>query len=127
MDEQVMRLSLRRQEVTVILVDGQQERRWKLRELNGTERNQYLDKMSSRFKIGKDGKAVGIKNFDGFQADLLRASLLDEKGEPVSAEVIEALPSSTQQELFKRAQRLSGLDTEAQESKGEDEDEEKNG
>jgi len=109
---EVMRLSLERAEVDVVMETGHDEVHWKLRELDGAERNRYLNKMTKRVKIGKDGKAVGISSFDGFQADLLTICLEDEKGCPVTKEVIEALPSKTQQLLFKKAQEISGLDNE---------------
>ena len=67
--------------------------------------------MTGRVKIGKDGKAAGIKTFNGFQADLLTASLYDSNGDPATADFIESLPSSTQQNLFNRAQELSGVET----------------
>ena|GEM_PF-5081293 len=120
MADELIRLKLKCKEVDVILdgPDGE-EKKYTLKELSGADRNKYLNKMSSRVKIGKDGKAMGIKNFDGFQADLLRISLFDENGEAVSVEEIEALPSSTQQELFEKAQQLSGLDNEPDSEKNE--------
>ena len=75
--------------------------------------------MTSRVQMGKDGKAARIKSFDGFQADLLCISLFTEEGELATLEEVEDLPSSTQQELFEKAQEISGLDR-------EEEDEEKN-
>ena len=75
--------------------------------------------MTSRVKVGAGGKAVGIKSFDGFQADLLKMCLFDDSGVAISTEDIEALPSSTQQELFKRAQQLSGLEDKDEEEKND--------
>ena len=119
-DREVMRLSLERQTVDIVLstADGE-EKTWTLRELDGTQRNKYLNKMTNRVKIGPNGRAVGIKTFDGFQSDLLRACLFDESGEPVSVEDIEQLPSSTQMALFERAQQLSGLNTSEEEAKND--------
>lgn len=108
--DEIIRLSLKRKKVRIILEDDGEEKSWTLRELDGTERNKFLNKMASRVKIGAGGKAVGIKSFDGFQADLLKMCLFDENGEAINIEDIEALPSSTQQELFKKAQQLCGLD-----------------
>ena len=109
---ETMRLPLTRQEVTVVLEDGQgAEKRLVLRELDGAERNRYLNKMRNRVQI-QNGKATGIKSFDGFQADLLTMSLFSEDGVALLPEEIDALPSSTQQTLFEKAQRMSGLDRE---------------
>ena len=121
MADETIRLSLVRKEVSLILEDGEGEKTWTLRELDGTQRNKYLNKMTSRVKMGAGGKAVGIKSFDGFQADLLKMCLFDENEEAVSIEDIEALPSSTQQEIFKKAQQLCGLEDDKEKS------EEKNG
>ena len=108
MSEQ-MNVSLDLAEVDVVLSakDGE-EKHWKLVELLASERNKYLNKMTGRMVI-KDGKAVRIKSFDGFQADLLCVSLVDETDEPVAKDVIEALPAKTQHALFERARDLSGL------------------
>jgi len=116
MADEVMRVSLRLKEVSIELEGEKGEvKKWKLRELNGTDRNGYLNKMSSRVKTGKDGKSVGIKSFDGFQADLLSLCLYDENGELVSAEDIETLPSNAQQKLFEKAQEISGLNVGSEE------------
>ena len=118
MSNEVIRLSLCRKEVDIILeAEDGTEKKWKLKELSGTDRNKYLNKMASRVKLDRDGKASGIKSFDGFQADLLGLSLFDEAGTAITVAEIEGLPSSTQQDLFKRAQELSGLNLGADEVK----------
>ena len=104
-------LSLDRVTVDVNLVTEQgEEKAWKLKELTGKERNRYLNKMTSRVRSGKDGKAISITNFEGFQADLLKICLYDENDELVTEDMIEGLPSSTQQVLFDKAKEISGLD-----------------
>lgn len=110
MDE--VRISLNRKTVDVIIEDDGTEKRYQLRELNGRERNKYLNQMSGRVKMGPTGKVVGIKSFDGFQSDLLVRCLFDENNEKVTADFVEDLPASAQAELFEKAQELSGLDNE---------------
>jgi hypothetical protein len=115
-----MKLSLERTEVEVELEGKDGEvKRWLLRELDGSERNRYLNKMKDRVKVNKDGKGVGIKSFDGFQSALLTISLFDEHGENVTKDVIEGLPSKTQHQLFKKAQEISGLSDEEDASKND--------
>lgn len=111
-DRETLTLSLERAEVDVKLKgkDGVGHD-WLLRELSGSERNRYLNKMKTRIKVGANG-ATSIKSFDGFQSDLLHLCLLDEEGERVAKDVIEGLPSSSQLALFNRAQKISGLDNE---------------
>ena len=114
-DRPVMTLSLERAEVDVVLKGSDnEEHKWLLRELSGSERNRYLNKMTGRVKVGANG-ATTIKSFDGFQYDLLHLCLRDEEGATIDKETIEGLPSSTQQALFLRAQKISGLDTEEKE------------
>jgi len=106
-----LRLKLNRKEIPVVLEDENgQEKKYTLKELSGAERNKYLNKMTNRVKTDRSGKAMGIKSFDGFQADLLKLCLFDDEENPVTEEMIEDLPASTQQEIFECAQKLSGLD-----------------
>ena len=113
---ETLRLKLKRKEVPVVLEDeGGIEKKYTLRELSGAQRNVYLNKMKSRVKM-VDGNAT-IKDFSGFQADLLKVSLFDDEDNPVTEEEIEAMPSSTQQALFDRAQELSELNTSADSEK----------
>lgn len=114
-EREVLELSLVRAEVDVVLTDKDGEtRKWLLRELSGSERNKYLNKMTNRVKVGPSGN-TSIKSFDGFQFDLLVLSLRDEEGQKIDKDTIENLPSSTQQALFEKAQQISGLDTEGKE------------
>jgi len=113
---EVMKVTLKLKEVSVEIDDDE---KWILRELTGKERNTYLDKMTNRAKVSKDGKVIGIKNFDGFQADLLEISLFA-NGESVTKDCIESMPASAQQELFERSQKLSGLDQNASDTEKND-------
>ncbi len=112
MNGEAIRLSLELKSVPVVLEGGPEgeEKECELRELTGADRNKYLNKLTSRVKIGKDGQAVGIKSFEGFQADLLSKCLYGPQEELFTVEDIEALPSSTQEALFKKAQELNSLD-----------------
>lgn len=94
---------------------------WTLTELTGKQRNVYLGRISSRIKV-RDGRSLGIRNFEGFQSDLLLLCLTDENNEKVSKEDIEALPAAAQATLFKEAQEISGLNNDPD----DDEDEAKN-
>jgi len=109
-----LRLSVDLKQLPVVLQDSAGvERQCMLKELIGRDRNGYLSKLTARMKVDKNGKATGVKSFDGFQADLLTLCFYDENNELFSKEDIEELPSSTQQMLFDKAQELSGLNIEA--------------
>ena len=115
---EVLRLKAELAEVEVVLEpkdeDGE-EKKFILRELIGKQRNKYMNKMTDRIRISPQGKVLGMKNFDGMQADLLSKCLYNDQDELVSVEEIEELPASTQQALFQKAQELSGLNQEQDE------------
>ena len=111
-----LRLSLELKQVPVVLEKDGTERQCMLKELTGAQRNVYLGKLTSRVKVNKEGKAMGIRSFKGFQADLLAHCFYNEEDELFTVEEIEELPSSTQQMLFDTAQELSGLEVEAEEA-----------
>lgn len=82
-----------------------------LRELSGTLRDKYLNRMRQRSAPGA-GEGAGFaqfKNYEGFVADLLCLSLFDADGKAVDGKVIQEWGSATQMELFKMAQEMSGL------------------
>jgi len=115
MADEILRLELELKEVDVVLVDKEDnEKKYLLKELSGSDRNRYLNKMKNRVTTDKNGN-VKINTFDGMQSDLLTVSLFNEAGESVSKDEIEMLPSNTQQKLFEKAQELSGLNSEASE------------
>jgi len=120
MTENILRLSAVCKEMPVVLQSPDGDRDLVLKELIGTDRDKYMTKLVSRIRIDpKSGKAVGMKTFEGFQTELLKISLF-ENGELVSKEFIEELPASTQQVLFEKAQKLSGLDAVVEDEDKED-------
>ena len=120
MTENILRLSAVCKEMPVVLQSPDGDRDLVLKELSGTDRDKYMTKLVSRIRIdSKSGRAVGMKTFEGFQTELLKISLF-ENGELVSKEFIEELPASTQQVLFEKAQKLSGLDAVVEDEDKED-------
>lgn len=122
-----LRLDLTMVDITVESSTPENTKNWTLVELTGRTRNKYLAKVTGRATpVGKSGKIV-IKNFDGFQTDLLELCLrnkaVDENDTPIpiTRDEIEALPASTQQTLFEKAQEISGLN-----NTPDEDDEEKN-
>jgi hypothetical protein len=91
-----------------------------LRELDGLERDKYLNNLRSRTSI-KDGTRVN--NFTGLQSSLLSRCVYrtnsDGEEELVPAKEIEGWPATTQSKLYEAAMELSGL-------KDDSEDEAKN-
>jgi hypothetical protein len=111
-----LEFSLDRRTIPVTLKDSKTgtSRTYTLRELDGTERDRYLNLLAARTKVGKDGKPQGIKDFKDLQADLVSKSLLDDNGENVPTNMIQKWPVSVQAKLFKMAQKLSALEDESE-------------
>lgn len=117
-------LKLGRQNVELNDPNTGQVKLYYLQELDGTERDAYLNTVSSRIVVGKDGKST-VRNFDKFQTNLIAKSLYSAETETlVPAADIQKFPARVVSALFKLAQDLSGLDLEK--GKDKDEDDEKN-
>jgi len=80
----------------------------KLKEMTGKERDQYMNKIKNRTILNPDGKSGRIKDYNGMFSDLL-VMCLYRNGEKMDEKEIQALPASTQSELFDEAQKLSRL------------------
>lgn len=79
-----------------------------MRELDGRQRDAYLNSLARRMKTGKGGQ---VRDFSGLYANLISRCLIDrETREPrFKEDQIQAFPSSVQSALFKKAQEISGL------------------
>ena len=87
-------------------------REWTIRELSGSQRDEYNQKMSERMGFDKSGKPTSVKNFMGFHDDLLCMSLFDPDGKPASVTDLKAWPTTVKQTLFEMSSELSGLEPE---------------
>lgn len=108
-----LRFKLNIEALPVILENNGKDVAYEIREMVAADRDQYLDTVSERVRIDKDGNAAGIKKFDGMQADLLsRCLFLTEEGKSpslVAKSVIQGWPSSVVSGLFLEAQKLNKL------------------
>lgn len=88
-------------------------------ELNGLERDTYLNDVGGRMRTGPDGKPTGVKNFKGMQAALLTASLKkvipDGKRQVVTANTIQGWRAKVISKLFDLAKELSDIGNETPE------------
>jgi hypothetical protein len=112
-----MTFVLERQKVSVTLTDPAtgQAADYTLEEMNGTQRDSYLNDVANRVRVGPNGKSGGVKNFTDLQAGLLARCLRKPDGTLVSVKEVQQWPSSVQSELFIRAQDLSALGDDADE------------
>lgn len=89
----------------VVYLDDQ---KYTIVELDGDQRDKYLDNMNTRMDFGSGTPT--IKRFEGLQAFLLSLCLKNPQDQIVPLKEIQAWPSSVISALFKKAQVLSGLD-----------------
>lgn len=111
------RLKLREEPVEIEDHEGK-PRIFTLRELDGSQRDEYVEVVRSRSKFGPDGKLLAPPNESGLQPLLLSKCLRDEKGVLVSFETIAKWPASQLEGLFEEAVAVSGLGKEAAEAEG---------
>ena len=81
-------------------------------ELDGRERDKYLNTLTGRLKTGTDGKSQGVKNFEGLQSSLLSKSLkkiVDGMEVGVTEIIIQGWPARVQATLYDEARELSAL------------------
>jgi len=92
-------------------------------ELDGKERDKYLNNVGGRVRTNKDGTPAGVRDFDGLEASLIAGSLRKiENGErvPVDVATIQGWPARVVSALFKAAKDLSALGDEKKDDRGND-------
>jgi len=83
---------------------------YKLKELTGQQRDDFLTGMSKRVNINDSSEDIDIKDFNGLQASLVSKSLYDEKNNLVPIDIVQSYPATVVSKLFEESQKLSGLD-----------------
>lgn len=114
----IRRFSLKLKEVQVELEapDGG-VKTYTIRELTGAKRDDYMQFMMSKMDVGVGKDASGkMRSVDRIQSKLLAVCLFDESNAAVQESVIQAFPASTQNELYKIASSISGMDEKAEEA-----------
>lgn len=115
MKTDAIRVTHKLDEIPVVMeMEDGSERHLVLREMHGTGRDAYLQSMAGRMRTDAKGNIIGVKNFDGLQASLLSKCLYDEVDELVSVKEIQAFPTKAVITLFKAAQKLNGLEQDAE-------------
>lgn len=113
-------LKLKSIPVKVIDVDGN-EKTFTLRELNGEQRDNYLDNMNKRMTY-KGGEVDTVKDLKGIHTSLLCQCLYNDADQLLTEPVLKLWPARVLKQLYNAAQELSGLG----EKEDEKEDEAKN-
>lgn len=94
------------------------ERLYKLRELTGDKRSDYVEKSMSRAEF-KGSKLERMKDIKGIEMDILECTLYDPEGNLVSVDVLRQWPFSVLEKLAAASLALSGLDNPGKESKND--------
>jgi hypothetical protein len=95
--------------------------RYTLVELDGTEREAYIQWQVQKTR-DRNGKKLPVIDLRGMHAKLIHMSLhLGDRNGPLVAETeIQGWGGHLTKRLFKRAQLISGLDTDAEDREGND-------
>jgi len=81
-----------------------------LRELDGLQRDTYLDGIGSQMKFNAAGKTAGLKSYKDLQASLLALCVYDDEDKLVPLKDIQTWPAGLQGDLFEIANKMSRLD-----------------
>jgi hypothetical protein len=84
-----------------------------LREMMGTKKDDWLNFCQKRIKV-VDGKASGMNDFKGMEAELISQCFYDEDGKLVPKAKIEPWPATVKSKIFKACQKLNALDDESE-------------
>jgi len=87
---------------------------YQLREMDADVHGEYMSKQVGRMQMDESGKPTGMKDFKGLYVGLLVYCLFDAEGAAVPEEKIKKWPARTVEGLFKMAQKMNGLNKEAQ-------------
>lgn len=110
--------NLKKTDIPVVIEGGDQgPLNLRLVEMTAAMRDQYLDTVQARMGYDQSGKPIGIKRFDGMQADLLIRCLLKTDGKPVTQAEVQGWPASIVAGIFAEAQKLNHLVAEEAEKK----------
>lgn len=97
-------------------------RDYTLREMDGDDLGRWMNAIHERLSEKKGSKFRGNghakTDYRGMHADLISLCLYDADGKRVSKDVIRKWPASLQSTLFKKSQRLNGLDDDAENREG---------
>ena len=115
--------SLKLEELSINITDAEgTEQVYTIRELTGEQRDRYLNTIGGRMKFNSAGKMAGLNNYKDLQSGFLALCIYDNENKLVPVKTLQSWPASVLEEIFKIAQKLSGMDKGIE----EDDDETKN-
>lgn len=93
-------------------IDGEM---YKIREMNGEDRDKWLNNWYSRMRTDEKGNILGIQQYQDAQAYLISLCLFDPQSKPVPITEIRKFPGSMQRGLFDQCQEINGGTAKAEE------------
>jgi hypothetical protein len=113
-ERRVEEFDLELEEMDVKLKLNGQVRECVLRELDGFERDQYLNSQRGKIERGTQN----LRDFSDVQSSLISACLFEKNGERIPVKEVREFPSKVQMRIYKLCMELNGFDIVAeQESK----------
>lgn len=98
-----------------ITIDG---KTFSVREMTGTQREDWTAGNMDRMVLGEDGKPTGaLKDYRGIKMDLLVQSVRNDKGDLVTKDFIDTFPPSLMDVLHGIASEMSGVKVDDEEGK----------
>lgn len=106
-------ITLDREEVEVTLKSGQSERKCALREMDGFERDKYLNEQRTKL----DKASQSLKDYTDVQTSLIAMCLIDKStGDKLTVQEIRQFPSRQQAKLYDLCMEINGLNVNAEEA-----------
>jgi hypothetical protein len=116
--EPVYDLTLKEEVVKVKTKDGNIVH-YTIRELPGGERDKFMNGMNKRIEMNPDGTPKGVRDHSEIMADLLFRCVFDEENNRIPISVVQTWPATLQEQWFRKAVALSGLNQKAEEVKND--------
>lgn len=113
-DQPVKRFTLKLKEIPIELEDKDGNvGTFTLRDIDGAERDAFLNTMAQRYRYDGEGKPVNIKDFNAYQSSLITRCLFDPAGKAVPVNELQKWPAQVLSQLFDMLQELVGMDAKA--------------
>jgi hypothetical protein len=90
---------------------------YSIQEMTGGQRDAYFTHVGAKTKTSADGTVTGMKDFEGLYSNLLSKTVYDADNKLVPESTLQTWPATVQEQLFKVAQELNGLNKEDDEKK----------
>lgn len=109
MKDLTFKLKTNARKVVLVGEDGATESKFEIRELKAAAREKYMDALSRRLQLDPKGNVVGLKKYEGMQADLLTVCMHEDGGALVTKQTLDAWPGNVVEALFREAQTVNLL------------------